>query len=159
MAQGRKACRSLVRRVVTRLEDVVCESPELEGIYGEQVRSPTEVARVLRPVIEHEPTEVFIVLIVNGKHRVSGIAEVSRGTLTTSLVHPREVFGPALRQGAAAIIVAHNHPSGDPDPSVEDLSVTRRLKEAGELLGVPLLDHIILGAKGAFTSLRERMGS
>jgi DNA repair protein RadC len=72
-------------------------------------------------------------------------------------VHPREVFAPALRELAAAIIVAHNHPSGDPEPSMEDIEVTKRLSEAGKLLGVPLLDHIIVGEGGSFTSLRERL--
>jgi DNA repair protein RadC len=71
-------------------------------------------------------------------------------------VHPREVFGPAVREGAAALIVVHNHPSGDPEPSAEDLSVTRRLIEAGELLGVPLLDHVVVGDVG-YVSIRERM--
>ena len=70
---------------------------------------------------------------------------MSEGTLSTSLVHPREVFGPALRGGAAAVIVAHNHPSGDPRPSAEDVSVTRRLQETGRLVGIPLLDHVVIG--------------
>ena len=115
------------------------------------------VAAMLRPLLEDEVVEVFVVLLLNGKHRIFAFAEVSRGTLTSSLVHPREVFGPALRQAAAAVIVAHNHPSGDPEPSVEDLEVTRRLRDAGKLLGVPLLDHVVLGVDGKFTSLRERI--
>jgi DNA repair protein RadC len=78
------------------------------------------------------------------------------GTLTTSLVHPREVFRSAVREAAAALIAVHNHPSGDPEPSAEDLEVTRRLIEAGRLLGIPLLDHVVVG-DGAWVSLRERM--
>ena len=155
MGSSRKGKSIHVRRVVSKLEDVVCESPALREVYGAQARTAEAVARLLRPLLEHEPTELFVALLLNGKHRVTGFAEVSRGTLTTSLVHPREVFGPALREAAAAIIVAHNHPSGDPEPSLEDLEVTRRLYEAGKLLGVPLLDHIIVGEKGSFTSLRE----
>lgn len=81
--------------------------------------------------------------------------EISRGTLTASLVHPREVFGPAIRMGAAAIILAHNHPSGDTTPSEEDQTVTKRIHEAGMLLGVPLLDHVIIGAGGSYASFRE----
>ena len=77
----------------------------------------------------------------------------SQGTLTASLVHPREVFRPALREGAAALVVAHNHPSGDPSPSAEDQEVTRRLVQAGALLGVPLLDHVVVAERG-WTSLR-----
>lgn len=156
MGSSRKGS-SLVRRVVSRLEDVVCESPSLAQVYGAQTRTAEAVATLLRPLLEREPSEVFVALLLNGKHRVTGFAEVSRGTLTSSLVHPREVFGPALREVAAAVIVAHNHPSGDPEPSHEDLEVTRRLREAGVLLGVPLLDHIIVGEQGSFVSLRERV--
>ncbi len=77
------------------------------------------------------------------------------GTLTASLVHPREVFGPAMREGAAAIILVHNHPSGDPTPSPEDVEITMRLSEVGRLVGIRLLDHVILG-DGCFTSCFER---
>lgn len=159
MVPSRKASKGegLVRRVVSRLEDVICESPVLTGLYGEQARAPAEVALMLRPILGQEPVEVFVVLLLSGKHRVTGYAEVSRGTLTSSLVHPREVFGPALREAAAAIIVAHNHPSGDPEPSAEDVAVTKRLRDAGRLLGVPLLDHVIVGAADAFVSMRERL--
>ena len=156
MGSSRKSKKALVRRVVSKLEDVVCESPDLGEVYGAQLRTAEAVARLLRPLLENEPSERFVALLLNGKHRITGFVEVSRGTLTTSLVHPREVFGPALREVAAAVIVAHNHPSGDPEPSHEDLEVTRRLREAGQLVGVPLLDHIIVGERGSFTSLRER---
>ena len=146
-----------IRRVVLRFEDVFCESPELGEIYGSHVRTAGAVAGLLRPLLEHETSERFVALFLNGKHRVTGFAEVSRGTLTASLVHPREVFAPALRELAAAVIVAHNHPSGDPEPSAEDIEVTKRLSEAGKILGIPLLDHVIVGEGGAFTSLRERL--
>src|SRR5688572_19221019 len=124
MVPSRKASKIVVRRVVSRLEDVVCDSPVLGEVYGEQARSPAAVAKMLRSVLEGEPVEVFVVLLLDGRHRVTGLAEVSRGTLTSSLVHPREVFGPALRESAAAVIIAHNHPSGDPSPSSEDIEVT-----------------------------------
>jgi len=154
---GSKKKGTLIRRVVLRFEDVVCESPELAALYGSQLRAPGAVAGLLRPHLEHETVERFVALFLNGKHRIMGFTEVSRGTLTSSLVHPREVFAPALRELAAALIVAHNHPSGDPEPSFEDIEVTKRLSEAGKLLGVPLLDHIIVGEGGSFTSLRERL--
>jgi DNA repair protein RadC len=96
------------------------------------------------------------VLLLDGKHRLVRRQRVSEGTLTSSLVHPREVFGPAVREAAAAVIVAHNHPSGDPEPSGEDLAVTRRLIEAGRILGVPVLDHVVIG-DGAFVSIRDRI--
>jgi DNA repair protein RadC len=130
------------------------------------VRTPRAVRSAMRsPALVHElmaselaglEQETFHVLLLDGKHRLRRRQRVSEGTLTTSLVHPREVFGPALREGAAAIICVHNHPSGDPEPSREDVEVTRRLIDAGRLLGVPLLDHVVVADEG-FVSLRERM--
>jgi DNA repair protein RadC len=98
--------------------------------------------------------EHFCVLLLDGRHRVLGEEVVSLGTLTASLVHPREVFRPALRASAAALILVHNHPSGDPEPSPEDRTVTERLGRAGELLGVPVLDHVVIAERG-FRSLRD----
>ncbi len=149
--------RLTVRRVVSSLEEMGAETPALEQLYGVTARSPGQVDGLLRPIIADQSVEVFVTLLLNGKHRVIGLAETSRGTLTTSLVHPREVFGPAVRLGAAAVIVGHNHPSGDPSPSPEDLEVSERLKNAGALLGIPLLDHVIVGDHGRFASVRERM--
>ena len=144
-----------VRRVVSKFEEVLCESPPFE-LYGKPSRGPAMVAAAVAPLLSQESVEVFAVLLLDAKNRVVGFAEVSRGTLKNTLVHPREVFGPALRLGCAAVIAVHNHPSGDPEPSHEDLEVTKRLSEAGRLLGVPLLDHVILGDEGRFASLRER---
>ena len=93
--------------------------------------------------------------MLDGKHRLRVRELVSVGTLTGSLVHPREVFRTAVRDGAAAIVVAHNHPSGDPEPSAEDIEVTRRLTQAGRWLGVPVLDHVVLGG-ARWVSLRAR---
>jgi DNA repair protein RadC len=82
---------------------------------------------------------------------------VSQGTLTASLVHPREVFRPALRESAAALVLVHNHPSGDPTPSREDREITERLMQAGEILGIPVLDHVVVAERG-YCSLRESAG-
>jgi DNA repair protein RadC len=90
--------------------------------------------------------EHFWLVLLDVKYRYRMHHEVSVGTLSASLVHPREVFGPALREGAGAILIFHNHPSGDPTPSAEDKELTRRLKEVGELVGIQLLDHIIVGS-------------
>lgn len=98
--------------------------------------------------------ERFFVACLDQKHRLIGEDQVSEGSLTETLVHPREVFGPALRLGAAAIAVVHNHPSGDPKPSRADRTLTKRLQEAAELIGIRLLDHVIVG-DGAFTSFVE----
>jgi DNA repair protein RadC len=120
------------------------------------LRSPERVARLFEMELGGLHQESFHVLALDGRHALLARFEVSRGTLTTSLVHPREVFRPAIARGAAAVIAVHNHPSGDPEPSAEDLAVTRRLVEAGRLLGIPLLDHVVLGA-GRFVSLQARM--
>ncbi|MDZ4772056.1 MAG: DNA repair protein RadC [Planctomycetota bacterium] len=120
------------------------------------LRAPSLVHELLAPEVRGLARETFHALLLDGKHRLQGVTRISEGTLTCSLVHPREVFGPALREGAAALIVAHNHPSGDPEPSVEDVSVTRRLIEVGRLVGIPLVDHVILG-EGKWVSLRERI--
>lgn len=120
------------------------------------LRSPASVHALMAPELRGLDRETFHALLLDGKHRLQRRHRVSEGTLTSSLVHPREVFGPALREGAAALIVVHNHPSGDPEPSAEDLAVTRRLIEAGQIVGVPLLDHVVVGAEG-YVSIRERM--
>lgn len=121
------------------------------------LRTPRAVFEWLEPRARGLEQETFWSLLLDGKQRLRWLVVVSAGTLTASLVHPREVFRAAIREAAAALIVAHNHPSGDPEPSAEDLAVTERLREAGQVLGIPLQDHVILG-DGAFVSLRERMG-
>ena len=100
--------------------------------------------------------ERFVVACLNTKNRIQSVVEVTVGTLDASLVHPREVFKPAILEGASSILLSHNHPSGDPTPSKEDHQVTRRMEQAGELLGISVLDHIIHGdATGKLVSLRE----
>ncbi len=93
-------------------------------------------------------------ILLDGKNRVLKDIRVSEGSLTTSLVHPREVFVPVIEESAASLILVHNHPSGDPAPSSEDLAITKRLKEVGELLGVRLLDHLIVG-DGRYVSFAD----
>lgn len=150
--------RSFIRRIKSVYTDTICETPELEQLLGKPLVTARSVAAVVHRLIGAETQECFLALLLNGKNRLSGIVEVSRGTLTASLVHPREVFASALTERAAAIIVAHNHPSGDPEPSAEDIQVTQRLKEAGTILGIPLLDHVVVGsAADRFVSLRERL--
>ena len=98
--------------------------------------------------------EHFLVLCLNARRQLLRVETVSVGTLSASLVHPREVFAPAIAHGAAAVVAVHNHPSGDPSPSAEDREATRRLARAGELLGIPLTDHVIV-AESSFFSFRE----
>ena len=109
------------------------------------LRTSADVARALRPLFDGIDREKFIVLLLNAKHIPIGVNTVSVGSLTASIVSPREVFKPAIVGNAAAVLLAHNHPSGDPAPSPEDIELTKRLRDAGELLGIRVLDHVILG--------------
>ena len=144
------------RRVVSVLEDATPYGSNEAKVLGCSMKRPGDVAQVLAPLLANQAVEVFSAVLLDSRHRAIGYAEVSRGTINMAPVHPREVFGPAVRLGAAAIIVAHNHPSGDPTPSAEDFAVTKRLKEAGEIIGIPVLDHIVIGSNAArFSSLRE----
>jgi len=120
-------------------------------VPGEKLSSPEQVAAHFAARMRRYRQEVFVVLLLDSRHRLIGEVEVSRGSLNQSLVHPREVFAPALRESAAAILVLHNHPSGDPEPSREDYDVTSRLVRAGEILGIRVVDHLVIGAE-AFTS-------
>ena len=123
------------------------------------LNSPQKAALLAQEVVKacDDDKEHFWVVLVNGKHRYLMHTLVSTGTQPSSLVHPREVFGPALREGAAALILVHNHPSGDPEPSAEDRELTRRFAECAKLLDVHLLDHLIVGnGTGQWRSLRER---
>jgi DNA repair protein RadC len=109
--------------------------------------SPKEVIDSMEGAFEDESVEHFFVLLLNTKNRLMGRHLVSKGTATASLVHPREVFRLAVMQSATSIICVHNHPSGDPSPSRADHAITNQLKEAGKILGIQVLDHIILGCK------------
>lgn len=119
------------------------------------IRNPEDAASLVRAELRYEPQEHFKVLLLDSKNYVLKVLTVTVGTLNSSLVHPREVFRPAITQSAASVILAHNHPSGDPTPSPEDLQVTRQLVEAGRILGIEVLDHIIIGGIG-YVSLKER---
>ncbi len=121
---------------------------------AEIVRSAADVARFIRGVVGGDAREHFVVLMLDGRHRPIAYQVVSVGTATASLVHPREVFQAAVGIGAVAVIVAHNHPSGDPSPSREDREVTERLIQAGKVLGISLLDSVVVTDRG-HASLRE----
>ncbi len=122
---------------------------------GRSIRSGGDVYSHLRARLGAADQEVFSALLLDARCRIVREIEISRGSLTGSLVHPREVFGPAVRQGACYVLVAHNHPSGDPTPSLEDVEVTRRLRRAGDLLGIGLLDHVIVGEQTYFSFLES----
>ena len=118
------------------------------------IRSAADVHQLLSWDMRHLDREHFRVLLLNTRNQVLRVATVSVGGLSSAQVHPREVFKEAIRHGAAAIIVVHNHPSGDPTPSQDDKQITDQLSAAGTLIGIPVLDHIVIG-DGQYTSLRE----
>jgi DNA repair protein RadC len=117
-------------------------------------RTPRACADALMRLLDDEPSEVFGILCLNAKLRVLAYHEVSRGSLDTTVVHPREVFRAAMLANAAAVILVHNHPSGDPTPSPEDVTLTQRLRAAGTLLGIDVLDHLVIG-DGQYCSFVE----
>jgi DNA repair protein RadC len=126
-------------------------------VYVELVRDPgpaepvvlsrsADIYAFLKDHIANADRERFLTILLNQKHVVIGVEEVSVGSLTQAIVHPREVFKSIILSSAAAFVVAHNHPSGDPTPSQEDIAITRRLREVADLLGIRLLDHIVIGS-------------
>ncbi|MBI3321018.1 MAG: DNA repair protein RadC [Candidatus Omnitrophica bacterium] len=117
------------------------------------IESAEAAAELLRPRLVEKKKEHFVAILLDARHRVIRISPIAVGSLSATLVHPRELFKEAVAASAAAVIVAHNHPSGDPEPSAQDVQITKRLVEAGALLGIEVLDHLIIGADG-LVSLR-----
>jgi DNA repair protein RadC len=121
-------------------------------LFGEPVQrhlkvtSPQDLVNYFQPRLQHLRKEVFKAVLLNTKHQMLKDVTVSEGSLSASLVHPREAFLPAIKESAAAVIFLHNHPSGDPTPSTEDKELTLRLVEVGQLIGISVLDHIIIGS-------------
>jgi DNA repair protein RadC len=121
-------------------------------LFGEPVQrhlkvtSPQDLVNYFQPRLQHLRKEVFKAVLLNTKHQMLKDVTVSEGSLSASLVHPREAFLPAIKESAAAVIFLHNHPSGDPTPSTEDKELTLRLAEVGQLIGISVLDHIIIGS-------------
>lgn len=113
-----------------------------------------DVARLMTEEMMYEKREIFMALYLNTRMIIESKMIISIGNLDTAPVHPREVFGPAVRRGAAAVLVAHNHPSGDPEPSPMDISITERLAESSRILGIKLVDHVIIG-NGRFVSMKN----
>ena len=119
---------------------------QAQATDGATITEWRDVVRLLEPRLAHAAKEHFVAVLLDARHRVLRVADISVGSLTASIVHPRELFHDAITAHAAALIVVHNHPSGDPAPSAEDVRLTRRLVAAGRLLGIEVLDHVILGA-------------
>lgn len=120
----------------------------------EKIEGPEDVARYASPLLRFEQKEHFLVMLLDVRNRVLAMPTVSIGSLTASVAHPREIFREAIRYSAANMILIHNHPSGDPTPSREDVQITKQMMKAGEIMGIPVLDHVIIAGDG-FLSLKE----
>ena len=131
-------------------------SEKYEKYREYQITCPDNVITLVDEVIGYEDREVFLVMCLNNKKRITAIHRCHIGSINASIVSPPEVFKSAILNNSKSIIVAHNHPSGDPSPSREDIQVTQRLKNAGEIIGIGLLDHIIIGFGGKAISLKEK---
>jgi DNA repair protein RadC len=139
-----KACFELGRR--EELE------PELINF---NIKDPESVVKAIRASIKDKAKEHFKLILLNPRNKIIGISTISIGTLNASLVHPREVFKDAITHSAASVVLAHNHPSGDPEPSEDDIKITKKLVESGKILGIDVIDHIVVG-KNRFLSFKER---
>ena len=120
-----------------------------------KISHPKDAAMLIMESMRHLKQEILKVLLLNTKNIVIAEKDISKGSLNSSIVHPREVFNEAVKRSCASIIICHNHPSGDPTPSNEDINITHRLKDSGRILGIELLDHIIIG-NGIYVSLKEK---
>ncbi|MGH3644977.1 MAG: JAB domain-containing protein [Mycobacterium sp.] len=132
-----------------QIVSLVCEGSA--PFAHRRLRGSVDVYNAFRDTCDTADREYFWTVLLDNKHAIIGIEQVSQGSLTASIVHPREVFKAVVLANAAAIILVHNHPSGDPTPSAEDLEITRRLREVGELFGIRVLDHLVIG-RGRYVS-------
>lgn len=152
-----KQIEGVTNSIAERLEAAIAlakklAQAELPEMY--KIRTPEDAAKYLQ-WMRHEEQEKFVVLYLNTKNQVIGEKVVFVGSLTASIVHPREIFKEGIKRSSANMIAAHSHPSGDPTPSREDVDFTKRLAECGKLLGIELLDHIIIG-DGKYFSMKEK---
>lgn len=144
-----------IRTVTWKFKEAIDLAPEFAGKPSIIIRSPDDLYRHYSSLFRHQVRERFVVFWLSSANKVLGFEVVSEGLLNSSLVHPREVFRGAIVTTAAAIILAHNHPSDNPEPSNEDISITKQIVDAGRIVGIPVHDHIIF-AGDLFTSFAER---
>ena len=123
--------------------------------YNQQIRSAVDASTLLHTYLADVDREHFVIILLNQKNRVLGVSTISIGSLSASIVHPREVYKSAILSNAASIICGHNHPSTDCQPSREDRAITTRLVEAGKLLGISVLDHVVIGGDGRYFSFAD----
>lgn len=144
----------------TRIDIVtVKQVKERGGLYNvpDKVQSPQDAHDIIQTVLDlnSEASEKFGIIALDSKNKVNGIHILSIGSLNASIVHPREVFKQAMLNNSASIVCFHNHPSGDPAPSPEDIELTKRIAQVGEIIGIEVLDHIIIGDNGRFSSMKQ----
>ena len=126
-----------------------------DGLLHHTIKNAIDVNNLMMEEMRYLKKEIFKALLLDTKNQIIKIVDVSMGSLNSSIVHPREVFSEAVKYGSNSIIFVHNHPSGDPTPSAEDLQTTQRLEKAGSILGIKVLDHIVVG-DGKFVSFKEK---
>ncbi len=126
-------------------------------LVRERILSPLDIFQHLGQDMRYFKKEVFRVVFLDTKNQVIDYENISIGSLNASIVHPREVFNRAIKKSAAGILLMHNHPSGNPEPSAEDYQITRRIKEAGDLIGIKVLDHVIIGSEKYFSMKEEKL--
>ena len=158
----------MVKKTMTSISEGTEKGKSLQVVRVEMVKeravnfatnkisNPRDAALLLADFLAGADREHLVVLCLDTKNKVNAINVVGVGTLNSALVHRREVFKPAILSNAAAILLGHNHPSGDPTPSKEDMEIAKRLDEAGKILGIDLLDSIVVGDDGIFVSMKER---
>lgn len=150
-----KACIEIARRMAIE-ERVFEESEAMKRRNSDTITSPDKLFEIIKSKITQFSKEHFFVVSLDTRNNLIGVDEISVGTLTASLVHPRETFESAIRRHAAKIIISHNHPSGETDPSDDDMKITRRLVDAGKIMGIEVLDHIIV-TKTSYLSFKEQL--
>ncbi|MBK6506847.1 MAG: DNA repair protein RadC [Ignavibacteria bacterium] len=150
-----KACIEIARRMAIE-ERVFEESEAMKRRNCDTITSPDKLFEIIKSKITQFSKEHFFVVSLDTRNNLIGVDEISVGTLTASLVHPRETFESAIRRHAAKIIISHNHPSGETDPSDDDMKITRRLVDAGKIMGIEVLDHIIV-TKTSYLSFKEQL--
>ncbi|MEE8348239.1 MAG: DNA repair protein RadC [Acidobacteriota bacterium] len=143
---GRKKAQAILAAI-----ELQCRLQKNALSPGQPFSSSLEIFRHFQPLVDGLKKECFWCLLLDGKNRILRVVRISEGSLTSSLVHPREVYRPAIREAAAGVLFVHNHPSGDPAPSQEDIQITRRLVEVGKIVGIRALDHVIIGAHRYFS--------
>lgn len=148
-----------MKKLQAKRVDIISIQMIKEGsvLYKDRkITCPEDIVQITRSFMENIDREKFIVIYLNTKNEPTAIHTVSVGSLNASIVHPREVMKGAILSNSNAMILVHNHPSGDTTPSSQDISITERLKDAGELLGIKVIDHVIIGDEGDFYSFKEK---